>query len=111
MEGLGVIGHLEASCKLHKWAWQVSEIESFDKTLRRTDLASGSRSKEPMQLLMCRRMAMLRHGLEAAKTCQLRLALRRRALSLDSERADQLVFKVGDAREETKYLDRTAARN
>ena len=65
--GLGVIGRLEASCKLHKWAWQVSEIESFDKTLRRTDLASGSRSKEPMQLLMCRRMAMLRHGLEAAE--------------------------------------------
>jgi hypothetical protein len=72
---VGAIDPREVCCELCKRLWEVRKVECFDETLGRADLASSSGSEKPMQLLVCRRMAVLGHGLEASKRAELSLFL------------------------------------
>ena len=100
-----VIGGSEAPCELQKRAGKVRDIERFDKPPGRADLAGGSRSEESMQLLMCRRFPVLRHGLETPERIQLALFRDDALYRGDAERANQFVLEVGDAREEARFFD------
>jgi len=111
MEGLSIIVRPEVGCEFQQWAWQVGEIEGFDETLRRADFAIGSRAQESMQLPMWRRIAVLRHRLEASKRVQLGLFLDDSLHCLYPEGANQFVFEVVDAREKSGFLDRATARD
>ena len=109
MDGLGVTaarylgGRLEQPGRqLHQRARQSGEVKGFDETLCGADLPCRSRPEESAQLVMHRRTAVLRHSLEAPERDELGLSLKHTLHGLDSQRSDQFVLKIGDARKETE---------
>ena len=81
-------------------ARQSSEIEGFDEMLRRADLSCRARSEESAQLVMHRLTTVLRHRLKASERVKLALSLEHALYGLGSQRSEQLVLEVRDAREE-----------
>jgi len=81
---------------------QSGEVQDFDETPCGADFPCRSRPEESAQLVMHRCMAVLWHGLEAPEQDELVLCREHTLYGLGSERPDQLVLEIGDAREETE---------
>jgi hypothetical protein len=81
---------------------QAGGVEGFDEVPRRADFSSRSGPEEAAELVMHRRSTVLRHRLEASEGGQLALSLEHALYGLGSQRADQLVLEIGDARKETE---------